>query len=73
MQMEAREEADKAHLGVSAVEREGGGEMRTFFVVWVSLGIGFVLGTIWTGFFNATKEAGEVQADVVNNKTGRYG
>lgn len=30
--------------------------MRTFFVVWVSLGVGFILGTIWTGYFNSTKE-----------------
>lgn len=54
--MEAREEADKAYSGVFAVQGEGGGEMRTFFVVWVSLGIGFVLGTIWTGHFNSIKE-----------------
>jgi len=30
--------------------------MITFFVVWVSLGIGFILGTVWTGHFNAIKE-----------------
>lgn len=42
--------------------------MSKFLIVWISLGVGFVLGTIWTGYFNAAKEAEEVQADADSTK-----